>query len=143
MRHFMICLALTSVLLLPACKTTQDTATTTAAPQLTGEQLAALRSSWIGMWAGAWKENGTCASSIEVKQVTGTSAVATYTWGGGCGGVPGSYTDDSASLSGDVLQLRLKFGWGAKYRLLEDGNLAGEWWSRGRKHTASATFIRQ
>ena len=132
---------LVGFLVLAGCQTTKDAPSQT--PTLTSEQVAEAKAKWTGKWSGAWGADGNCGSSIEVQEVTGTSAVATYSWRGGCGATPGSRTDDDATVSGNQLELRLPFGWGVRYTLRDDGDLDGEWWSRGRKRTASATFYRE
>ena len=140
MRQLLAALMFPSIVALSACQTTSSS----SAPPLTAEQLAEAKATWIGTWSGAWGKDGGCPSTITVRDVTPTSAVAHYTWGSGCGGRgPGSYTDDDATLSGNVLEISFTFGWGARYTMMADGDLAGEWWSRGRRHTASATFFRQ
>lgn len=143
MRQVLTTLMLCAIVLLPACQTTGSSTAPPAAP-LTAEQLAEAKATWLGTWSGAWGKDGGCPSTITVRDVTSTSAVAHYTWGGGCGGRgPGSHTDENATLSGNVLQMAFTFGWGARYTMMDDGNLAGEWWSKGRRHTASATFYKQ
>ena len=125
---------------LAACKTTDEA----PPPQLTAEQIATAQSQWTGTWSGTWLEGGSCSSSIEVQEVTGTSAVATYSWGSGCGGRgPGSRTDSDARISGDVITLSLTWGWGVQYTIRPDGNLDGEFWTRGRKNVVTATFYKE
>lgn len=127
------------VAVLGGCKSTQE-----AAPALSGEQLAEAKSKWTGTWSGAWGQDGSCASTVAISEVTGHRAKAKYSWGGGCGGaVPSSYTDTGAVISGDTIELSLMWGWGARYTMREDGNLDGEWWSRGKRNTASSTFYKQ
>ena len=101
---------------------------------------------WVGTWSGAWllTNGGSCPSTITVKEVTGTQAVATYVWGSGCGGsMPGEHTDPQAKLSGNNLDVALLFGRRAQYTMLEDGNLNGVWSSRGGVTVVRATFYRQ
>ena len=126
--------------ILSACETTDE-----APPQqLTTDQIAAAQSQWTGKWSGSWFEGGSCSSSIEVRDVTGTSAVATYSWGSGCGGRgPGSRTDSDARIAGDIITLNLTWGWGAQYTIRSDGNLDGEFWTRGRKNVVTATFYKE
>ena len=119
-----------SALILAGCQTTQEAAAPPADP-----------AQWMGTWSGAWMDGGNCPSTITVKEVTGSTAVAHYTWGSGCGGSnPGERTDRNAKIIGDTLQVNLGNGFGARYTMRDDGSLDGDWWSRGRQYTASAVF---
>ena len=120
-----------SALILAGCQTTQEAAAPPADP-----------AKWIGTtWTGAWISGGQCPSTITVKEIDGTQAVAHYTWGSGCGGSnPGQHTDRNATITGDTLEVNLSRGYGARYTMRDDGSLDGDWWSRGRQYTASAVF---
>ena len=123
-------------LILAGCQTTQEAATPAATSTTTPEQ-------WVGTWAGAWGANGNCPSTITVKEVTGSTAVATYTWGSGCGAMPGEHTDPSAKLSGNNLEVALLFGRRAQYTMQDNGDLHGVWLSRGGESSARAVFSKQ
>ena len=128
---------LLGVLFLAGCQTTQEAATPAATSTTTPEQ-------WVGTWSGAWGSDGQCPSTITVKEVAGSTAIATYTWGSGCGGAtPGQHTDTQAKLSGNNLEVALKFGFRARYTMRDDGDLNGFWSSRGGEHSARATFQRK
>ena len=131
-----ITMLLASLAILAGCQTTQESAAP-AATSTAPEQ-------WVGTWSGAWLDGGNCPSTITVKDVTGTTAVATYTWGSGCGGsAPGEHTDTQAKLLGNNLEVALKFGYRARYTMRDDGDLNGVWSSRGGEHSARATFYRE
>ena len=117
-----------------------------APPEKVQEAATVTSDQWLGTWSGVWPltNGGGCPSTITVKEVTGTQAVATYVWGSGCGGsMPGQHTDPKAKLSGNNLEVALLFGRRARYTMLEDGNLNGVWSSRGRVTVLNATFSRQ
>ena len=124
-------------LILAGCQTTQEAAkpaSTSTAPK-----------QWVGTWSGAWLDGGQCPSTITVKEVDGTQAVATYTWGRGCGGNdPGSYTDQNAKILGNTLKIVVPdYNFGARYTMRDDGNLNGVWATLAGKHTTRATFNRK
>lgn len=127
-----------SALILAGCQTTQEA----AAPAATSTEP---EQQWLGTWSGAWLDGGQCPSTITVKEVTGTTAVATYTWGRGCGGNnPGSYTDENAKIFANTLKIVIPdYNFGARYTMRDDGNLNGVWATLSGKHTTRATFNRK
>lgn len=132
---------LACLVVLAGCKTSEEAVTQ---PALTSEQIAEIEAKWLGKWSGAWGENGDCKSSIEVHEVIGTTAAATYSWDALCGGAStpaGSHRDNKARISGNVLEVDMPWV-SVRYQLREDGNLDGEWSLKARKLTAQATFYK-
>lgn len=133
-------------LILAGCQTATTTPTTEAEPTVAQPASTSMApEQWVGTWSGMWISSGVrCPSTITVKEVTGTQAVATYAWGSGCGGsMPGEHTDPQAKLSGNNLEVALKFGRRAQYTMRDDGDLDGVWSSRGGTTVLKATFNRQ
>lgn len=125
-------------LILAGCQTTQEA----AVPEATSTEP---EQQWVGTWSGAWLDGGQCSSTITVEDVSGVTAVATYSWGHGCAGNnPGSYTDRSAKVSGDTLVVTVPdYNFGAQYTMHEDGDLTGVWSTLAGEHTMKATFYRE
>ena len=127
-----------SLAVLTGCKTTEQAAIT----PLTAAELAQAEQTWVGTWSGAWDDDGSCRSSLEVHSVSTTSADVTYSWETGCGGVPGT-RNYTATFNGTVLHVRLWKRTTVTYTLNPDGDIDGFYTSPRRNITAEATFRKE
>lgn len=123
---------------LTGCKTTEQAAIT----PLTADELAQAQKTWVGTWSGAWVDDGSCRSSLEVHSVSSTSADVTYSWETGCGAVPGTHSY-TATFNGKTLHVRLWKRTTVTYTLNADGDIDGFYTSPRRNITAAATFSKE
>jgi len=133
MGNFQMILGGCAVALLAACQSGGEP----AAP-LPAAEVAAAKQQWGGKWVGSWGDG--CMGSIEVSEVTGTSAKVLYSWWN-CGErPPGSQMDPGSPISGDTLTVDA--GWArVTYVMTGPNTLQANYTSR--RGDARATFLRQ